>query len=233
MSHPVVGGQHGHGVAAGPQPVNAALDLPEQQAQVHLRSDRVQPVLEFGHYTEVAAAAAQCPKQIRMLSRRCQHGAAIGKHDLGRLEAVDHEAVPVAEPAHPAAEGEAAYAGVADHTAGHGQAVGLGGRVHLGPGRPASGPGTPAVRVDDDPAHRPEVNHQPVVTGRGSAERVAPATHRDLQPDGLRERDPRGHVRRRGAAHDDCRASVEVAVPQRPRRVVPRVIRNDHRPRPP
>ena len=52
--------------------LRAAPELPEQQPDVHVRADRVQPEGERGDHAEVAATAAQRPEQVRVLARpRC------------------------------------------------------------------------------------------------------------------------------------------------------------------
>ena len=94
-----------------------------------LSADLVQLELELGDYTEVPAAAPQTPEQLGVLVRRCaDHLAGRGDHLEGD-HVVAGQAVLTGQPAHPAAEGEAADPGVRDVAGGCGQSVWLGGRV--------------------------------------------------------------------------------------------------------
>ena len=110
--------------------------------------DRVQPVLEFGDHAEVAAAAAQRPEQVRVLLGAGPQHLTCGSDDPGGQQVVARQPVLRGEPAEPAAQGQPAYAGVADRAAGGGQAMSLGGRVQLRQRCPAADPGGPPTGMD-------------------------------------------------------------------------------------
>src|SRR5271165_474067 len=88
------------------------------------------------------------------------HDPAVGQHDLTRQEVVNGKPELAVQPTHPAAQRQAAHAGVADHTAGDRQPVGLGRRVHFGQRGPAADPRAPRHRIDRDLVERAEVDHQ-------------------------------------------------------------------------
>ena len=52
------------------------------------RAHRVRPELEGRHDAEVAAAAAQCPEQVRVLLGAGGEEATVGGHDVGRDQVV-------------------------------------------------------------------------------------------------------------------------------------------------
>ena len=66
----------------------AVVGVPEEQAQLGQRADRVQPVLELGDHAEVAAAAAQRPEQVRVLLGAGPQHLAGGGDDLGGQQVV-------------------------------------------------------------------------------------------------------------------------------------------------
>jgi hypothetical protein len=76
------------------------------------RPRRVQGKLELGHHAEVAAPAAQRPVQVRMLGAAGRHQPPVGGHHLAGDDVVAGQAVLAGEPAHAAAEGQPADAGV-------------------------------------------------------------------------------------------------------------------------
>ena len=129
------------------------VDAPEEQSEVHLRSDRVQRELELGHDAEVAATPADRPEQVGVFVGRRVDTAAVGQYDVGGHEVVAAQPVLLGQPAHAAAEGEPGDAGVADRSPGHGEPVGLGGAVHVSPGRASAddravdAPGRPGPRA--------------------------------------------------------------------------------------
>lgn len=89
----------------------------------------MEPELELGHDAEVAAAPTQTPVEVRVLGLARADHAAVGKDHLERGNVVAGEAVLSGEPAHPAAEGEAADTGVGHVPGGGGKSVQLRGPV--------------------------------------------------------------------------------------------------------
>ena len=117
----------------GAQRVAAPVRSQNRNAELDDRADLVQPELELGDDAEVAAAAAQRPEQVGVLARpRPARTRPSASDDLGRLEVVDLSPCLPGQPAHAAAEREAADAGVADQPGGHGEPVLLGGGVEVG-----------------------------------------------------------------------------------------------------
>ena len=67
------------------------------------------------HHAEIAAPAANCPEQVRVLIDAGLDHPTVGQDQLGADQVVDGHAKSAAQPAHPAAQGEPAHAGVRDH----------------------------------------------------------------------------------------------------------------------
>ena len=111
-------------LAGQPQRFPALVQGPEKQPELHDRVDLVQGELEGGDHAEVAAAAADGPEQVRVLTGRGPPHPAVGGDHLGRDQVVDAEPVFAGQPAHAAAQREPGHAGVADQPGGHGQPVG-------------------------------------------------------------------------------------------------------------
>jgi hypothetical protein len=143
--------------------------------------DRVQAQLERGDHAEAPAAAAQRPQQLRVLVLRRAHQPAIGGDELRRDEVVAGEAVLALQPAGAAAEREPADAGGGHAAARGGEAVRLGGAVDLRPGGAAADAGDAGGRVHLDVAHRPHVEHEPVVDEREAGHGVPAGAHRHRQ----------------------------------------------------
>ncbi len=119
------------------QGLAAAVLLPEEQPELHDRPDLVQPELERGHHTEVAAASADRPEQLRVLVGVGVQQAAVGDDHVRREQVVHGQTAEPGEPAHPAAQGEPADAGVTDQPHGDGEPVRLGRGVDVGHQGPA------------------------------------------------------------------------------------------------
>ncbi len=63
----------------------------------------MEPKLERGNDTEIAAAASQRPEQIRVLVLRGPQLPAIGRHDLGSEQIVDGQTMLAHQPGYAAA----------------------------------------------------------------------------------------------------------------------------------
>jgi hypothetical protein len=182
-----------------PQRLGTALDLPEEQAELHHRSDLVQAELELGDHAEVAAAAAERPEQIRVLGCRSARDPPVGHDDLRGLEVVDAQPGLPGQPAHPAAQRQAGDPGVADGPERYRQVARLGRGVDVGEQGPGLDPGPPGQRIDRHRPHPAEVDHQAVVDGRSAGDVVRAGADRDLQALRLRIGDGRDDVGRRRA----------------------------------
>ena len=201
----LVGGRLGE-VAVEAERLAGPADGMGDHPAVH-RGHRVSLVLETGGDAEVAAAAAQGPEQVRVVLGAGHDDLAVGGDDLDRQQVVDGEAVLAHQPAFPAAQGQARDTGAGDHPAGGGQPVDGRGPVELLPGGPGLGPDGPPRRIDPDPFHRRQVDHQAAVGDGQAGHVVAAAAHRYLgrlvAADGDRVHDVRD-----GAAPGDKRGTL-------------------------
>src|SRR5262249_9048119 len=96
--------------------------------------DRMQPVLKRADNSEIAAAAAQPPKQFRVLLGTCRHHHALGGNKVDREKIVANQPVFSGEPTKTTAQRQPADTGMRDRAAGGGQAEGLGLSIELAPG---------------------------------------------------------------------------------------------------
>ena len=110
-----------------------------------------------------------------MLGAARGHDVAAGGDRRVRDDVVAGEAVLAGQPAHPAAEGQAADAGVRHVAGGGGQPVRLRRPVERAEQRATLHPGATADRVDPDAAHEGEVDHEAAVGDgtRGHEDRYA------------------------------------------------------------
>jgi hypothetical protein len=131
------------------------------------------------------------------------------------------------EPAHAAAEGQAADPGVRDVTGGGGEAVWLRRPVECAEQRAALDPDAPPDRVDPNGVQRGQVDHQ-AVRGDSEAGHVVPAAaHPDLQAEFAGQAHRGHHVGDARDPHDHPRAAVDHGVPHGAGRVVIRVARGE------
>jgi hypothetical protein len=107
----------------------------DHQTAEHQWPDLVQLKFKRGHDTEVSAAPADGPEQVRVLLRACGDELAIRGHDIGRQQIVAGEAVLAHEPAEAATERQARDAGVRDGAARRCQSERLRFVVEFGPGQ--------------------------------------------------------------------------------------------------
>ena len=131
------------------------------------------------------------------------------------------------EPAHAAAEGQAADPGVRDVTGGRGEAVWLRRPVECAEQRAALDPGASSDRVDPNAVQRGQIDHQ-AVRRDGEAGHVVPAAaYPDLQVEFAGQAHRGHHVGDARGLHDHPRAAVNHGVPDGAGRVVPRVARGE------
>ena len=199
----------------------------KHQHAPHHRADVVQAVLEAGRDAEVAAAAADRPEQVRVVLGVDAEQLAVRGHDLGGQQVVDREAVFADEVAHATAKRDPAdpdRAGVAEPGR---EAVGIGRDRVRGRGQARLGPCGPALHVDLERLHVPEVEHDPAVGRAVPGVAVAAAADGELRSALASERDDSRDIVGIRDPHDRRRALVRPAVEGRSRRVVRGVVRTD------
>ena len=139
--------------------------------------------------------------------------------------------MPAGQPPDPAAQGQAADAGVGDVPGRAGQPERLGPPVELPEQGAPGGGGHTAPGVDPDLGHGRQVDHDAAVAGREPGVAVAAAADGDQQVLLPGEADGRDHVLDAGAAGHQRRVAVGGGVPDRPGPVVARVA-GEHHPAP-
>jgi hypothetical protein len=125
----------------------------DDECQVHLRPERVSPVLEGGDHAEVPTTTPQGPQQLRVVLLVCGDEVAVRGHQVRGDQVVATEPVPATQPAQPAAKGEPGDPGRGHHTHRHGETERLGLVVQLADRDPARGTDRATLRVDPDPVH--------------------------------------------------------------------------------
>ena len=208
-------------------------DLRGERQHEHAAEDRahlVQPEAEARHDAEVAAAAPERPEQVAVLLAVHVQRVSPGGDELDREQVVDREPVLADEPADSPAQrepGDADRPGVAE-AGRQSVARGLGGVL---PGGEAGlRPRGPLGRVDVQPAHGPEVEHEPAVGDAVARVAVAAAPDRQLQVVLAGERDGHRDVGGAGGTDDERGAAIERRVLQAPGRLVLGAGRGDHGP---
>jgi hypothetical protein len=151
----------------------------------------------------------QRPEQVRVALAVHLEGLAVGGHELDPLDRVDGEPELAAQPADPAAQGDAANADARAVAERDDQAVDRGGG-----GQPAGGgsrldPGGPSGRVDLDGPHRRQVDQQPALGAAVAGQAVTAAADRDLEAGAGGELQRPGDVP--GVGRPDDQRRVEVA----------------------
>ena len=185
----------------------------DQEASEHLGTDGMQPVLQRGGDSVVAASTTKGPEQVGILVGTCGEGPAVGGYHVGGNQVVTAEAVTAGQPSNSATEGEAGDAGVEVGSTGRGESEGLGLVVERSPLCPALSPDRFCRRVDADAGHTGKVDHQPVVANAVAREIMASAAHRNQQAVLPSEVDRLDHVGRSAAAGDHGGPLVDHGIP--------------------
>jgi hypothetical protein len=162
-------------------------------------------------YAEVPAASAESPEQVRMVVGVDPQQPAVRRHDLGREQVVDGEAVLAHEQADAAAQRDPADAdrpGVAEP--GREAVRARRGRVRARGQAPAR-PGGAPVDVDLEPPQRRDVEHDPALGDAVTRGAVAAAADGELGSRLAGVRDDARHVVRIGHADDRLGAAVDRA----------------------
>ncbi len=151
--------------------------------------------------------------------------------ELCGQEVVGGEPVLRHQPPEPAAEGVTGDPCAGNGAAGDGQPVLGGGFVELSPDDTALGSRGRAIRIDRNPLHLAEIDHQPAVRDGAPGDVVTATADRDFESLAARERQSRNDVVRRSAAHDQRGPAIDEAVVHRSRDVIACVSRLENRSR--
>jgi hypothetical protein len=182
--------------------------------------ERMEPELEHRDDPEVRAGTAQAPEELRLLLFARADEAAVGGHELRREWVVDRQAEPALQPAHAAAERQAADAGVRDDADRADEPVLLRRLVEFAEQRTAAHARGTRLRIDAGSPEETEVEDHAVVASGEPRDAVTAAPHRDHELALPRKADRSGDVVAARRPHDQRRPAVDHAVPDPARRVV-------------
>src|SRR5690606_23880864 len=124
---------------------------------------RIQPEVDRGDHAEVAAAALECPEQIRILGVVGSHQLTVGGHEVGSQQAVGGEAEGSHGDTEPAAEGVPHDAHAVCGTRQTDQTVRIGGLQNRAPPLPGAQPGELGAGVDLEVGHPGDVDDDAAV----------------------------------------------------------------------
>ena len=202
------------------QELRRLVERMHDQPGQHLGTERMQLELERGHDAEIAAAAPQCPEQIRVLLRAGANQPAVGRDDVRRDQIVDGQAELAGGPAEAAAEREAGNAGGRVDAERRGEPE----RLRLLVEVRERGAGLDASRlgrgIDVDRFHQRQIDEETAVAHRVAGDVVAAGAHGNEQLFLARERDRMGDIGGAEAAHHQAGPSVDHGIPDRAGRVV-------------
>ena len=204
------------------------LETVDQQA-AEQPADGMEPEREVHDDAEVSAAAAERPQKVRVLALACGRDAAVGRYDGRSHEVVEREAVEPDQMPDAAAERQPTYSRVPERSTRSRETMPLARWIEVLPERPAAAGRRPRLRIDDNLAHQAQVDDETPVADAMAGDAVPTAPHGDWKTFLAGERDRGDHVVDVERAGDDLGATVDERVERRPRRVVPDVIRRNHR----
>jgi hypothetical protein len=153
----------------------------------------------------------------------------VGGHDRRGEQVVERESVEADQVPDPTAEGEPGHARVAERPAGRREAVSLAGRVEVLPECAAAACRGARLRIDDDVAHQPQVDHHAALAHAVAGDAVATSADGDRKVALARVRQGGDDVFGVERAHDQRRSVLDHRVVRDARGRVPVVLRRDHR----
>ena len=181
--------------------------------------------LERCRHTEIAAAAAYGPEQVGVLRRACVEQFAIGGDHIGGVQIVGSQAEFATEPAEAAAKGESGYTGGRVDPKRRGEAEGLRLPIELAERHSWLYARDALFRVDMHGPHRRQVDQEPAIADRVAGDVVTAAAHCYEQAVVARKAHGTNHIVRDPATHNGAWSPIDHRVPDRPRLVVTRFIR--------
>ena len=220
-------GQPGAEVAVEAQHLAGLVQRVDHEPAQDLRH-RMEPIFEGRDDAEVAAAAPQRPEEIGVLRRAGLLELAVRRHHVGGEQVVDGESVLAHQPAQAAAQRQPADPRVGDGAAGRGEPERLRLVIQLAPEHAALRPGRAGARVHVDALHGGQVDDQATVVGAVARRPVTAAAHGHHDAGRPCEVDRLLHIGDAGAARDERRPAVDVAVPHAPGGLVAAVVTLDH-----
>ena len=172
----------------------------------------MEAILERRGDAEVSAAAPKCPEQIGVRLLRHVEDVTVGGHELDCGDVVGRKPVLRHQPTQAASKSEAGDARGRDRATGDGEAVDGGLAIQLAPQDASLRARRPRLRVDVDPLHRRQVDHQSPVDNGAAGDIVAAAPNADVEALGVCEPNGVCDVRRVLAARDQGRGAVDQSV---------------------
>ena len=148
---------------------------PDEQPGLDGRADRVEPILERRHHAEIAAAAADGPEQIRVLSLAGGDERPVGQDHVRFEQVVDRETVLAGEIAGAAAQGETRDACGRNDAERDRQPEWMSGVIDVTRGAAGLDANRLVGGIDPHPLHRRQVDHQSVVDAAEPGSTVAAA----------------------------------------------------------
>ncbi len=185
-------------------------------------------ILHGRHNAEVAAAAPKRPEEVRVFRGARRSELTVGRHDVRRNQVVDREAVLAHQPAETAAERQPDDAGVRDRAAGGCESKCLRLVVQLAPEYATLSSCRSRDWIDTNTLHRCHVDHEAAVVRAIARGAVAATPNRQTQRMCSSESHGLLHVGDTGAPRDQSGPAIDVAVPDVPSVLVPRVIGRHH-----
>ncbi len=169
--------------------------------------------LELGDDAEVPSSAAEAPEEVGVLCCTGRDEVARGGDEIRGEELVYREPELAVKPADSTAERQAGDAGVSDDSASRRKPERLRLTVELSPEHACLDSRGARHRVDADPFHWPEIDHDPAVADRVA--RIAVPTPSDCEGQGglAGEPDRRPDVRNPAAARDESGVAIDRSVP--------------------
>ncbi len=176
------------------------------------RPDLVQDVLERRGDAKVAAAATNCPEQIRVLVGAHVNHAAVGHHHVGGLQVVERKAVLRHQPAQSATERQASDPCASDAAAGGCESIQLCLTIELSPQDATLSPHRARGAVHVNALHRRQIDHQAVIDRCPACDIVTAAADRHLEAERVRHSHSVDDIGHAMAAGDGGRTPVDQPV---------------------
>src|SRR5215475_3093437 len=173
----------------------------------------MEPVCEGGDDPEVPTPAAQAPEEVCVLGRTGPAELSVSGDDIDGHEIVTHQSEAAHEVAEPASQREPGDACGRHKATGRGQAKGLGLLVELRPGDPRLCTRCAAGRVDPNPLHPGEVDHEATVTHGQTRHIVTTPMHRHQKAVVPGEIDGGNDICGPRTAGDESGAPINHAIP--------------------